>query len=60
MRMTPGRMLLMRAYVVTLGRFELCERIVRRVLVTWLIRRRPPAERYVSSSRYFDMGDLNR
>jgi hypothetical protein len=59
MLMTPIRMMLLRLYALTLGRFAVCERLVRRILVYWLISRRPRDRRYVAASSYFDVDDLS-
>ena len=58
MKMTTGKMLLLRLFNVTLGRFTLAERALRWFLVEVLIRRRASRSKYVASSRFFDMREL--
>ncbi len=60
MRMTPTRLILLRVFNLTLGRSETLARLLRRALVSVLIRRRPPEARYVASSRYFHPRELDR
>ena len=58
MKMTTGKMLLLRLFNVTLGRFTPAERALRWFLVEVLIRRKASRSKYVASSRFFDMREL--
>ena len=56
MQMTTGKLIVLRLYGMTLGRFACFSRLLRRVLVRLLITGRK--EKYVASSRFFDMNEL--
>ncbi|MBI4609469.1 MAG: hypothetical protein HY726_10700 [Candidatus Rokubacteria bacterium] len=58
--MTTWRLIWLRLYAITLGRLAGFDRLLRRGLVWWLITRRPPEERYVAASNYFDPKELER
>lgn len=60
MLMTTGRLVILRGFNATLGRSAWMNAVMRRILVAVLIRRRPPGEKYVASSRFFDIGELDR
>lgn len=56
--MTPFKLIALRTYMATLGRFDPLARLLRWLLVEMLIRRKSPGERYAASSRFFDAGDF--
>ena len=56
MLMTSGRLILLRLYNITLGRYPLFSNMLRKVLVAILVKR--SQERYVASSRFFDPREL--
>ncbi len=58
MQMTPFRLIALRLFNITLGRTALANALLRRVLVKWLIERRPQGDRYMASSRFFDPREL--
>ena len=58
MLMTSPKMIVLRLWVLTLGRSALLERLLRWVAVELLIRRRRGRQRYVASARFFDMREL--
>ena len=55
MLMTTGRLMLLRAFNVTLGRFAPISCLLRSVLVRVLVKGK---DRYVAASRYFDPREL--
>lgn len=58
MLMTTSRLILLRLFNVTFGRFAFFTSLLRKVLVVLLISRKSHGERYVASSRFFDIDDL--
>jgi hypothetical protein len=58
--MTTGRLVGLRLYGLTFGRLAVFDRLLRRVLIARFITRRPPEDRYVAASRYFDVSELDR
>jgi hypothetical protein len=58
--MTTGRLVALRLYAATLGRVAVFDRLLRRILVRWLITGRPADARYVAASDYFDPKELDR
>jgi hypothetical protein len=56
--MTPGKHLLLRIYVLTVGRFPLFSRLLRRIMVTFLIEKKKD-DPYVPSSRFFDFSEFD-
>jgi hypothetical protein len=58
MLMTTWKLILLRLFNITLGRVELFAQTLRKVLVRVLIADKQ--ERYVASSRYFDLKDLGQ
>ena len=58
-QMTPTKLIVLRLYNITLGRFEFASKLLRKVLLKILIEK-PSSERYVASSRYFDVRELKR
>ena len=58
MLMTTWRLILLRLFNVTLGRIEFFARTLRNVLTRALITGKQ--EKYVASSKFFDMKDLER
>jgi len=57
MKITPARLVLLRVFNLTLGRFAWCDRLLRRVLLRLLVRRaRVP---YVQSARFFAPDELD-
>ncbi|KIL96702.1 hypothetical protein CCC_01568 [Paramagnetospirillum magnetotacticum MS-1] len=59
MLMTPLRLVVLRLWALSLGRSAAMARLLRWFLVEVLIRRRSSRNRYVASSRFFDMGELD-
>ena len=59
MLMTTGRLILLRIYNVSLGRYEIFSKLLRHILLRVLIKR-PAEKRYVASSKYFDVRELDR
>ena len=57
MMMTTGKLILLRLYNITLGRFEIFSILLRKVLLRVLILKAP--EKYVASSKYFDWKELD-
>jgi len=58
MLMTTWKLILLRLFNITLGRVELIARALRKVLVRLLITNK--REKYVASSRFFDVKDLQQ
>ncbi len=56
--MTTAKLILLRLYNVTLGRVEFFSRMLRKLLERVLITDRE--EKYVASSRFFDMKELQQ
>ena len=56
MLMTTGKLLALRIYNVTLGRWTLFSKILRKLLVRLLVTKQQ--EKYVPASRYFDPKDI--
>jgi len=52
------QLVLLRLYMVTVGRFAAGARLLRSVLVRLLVTRRTE-RRYTASSRFFSMGELD-
>jgi hypothetical protein len=57
MRMTPLKLIVLRSYMLTLGRFAVFSTLLRKVLVKVLIQRKPTAP-YAASSRFWDPTEL--
>ena len=57
MRMTSLKLITLRLYMITVGRFAFFSRLIRRALVFMLITQQKAAP-YVASSRYFDIREL--
>lgn len=57
--MTPAKLVLLRAFNLTLGRSVYCNRLFRRALVFLLIGRAKGNERYMASSRFFEPSELD-
>ena len=57
MLMTTAKLIVLRIYNITLGRFEIASRLLRKILLRVLIDK-PASERYVASSKYFDIREL--
>ena len=58
MLMTPGKHLLLRIYMLTVGRFPLFSRLLRRIMVTFLIEKKKD-DPYVPSSGFFDFSEFD-
>ncbi len=56
MYMSSIRLILLRTYNITLGRFSFFSKLLKQSLIKNLIEKKK--DRYVSSSRFFDMKDL--
>jgi hypothetical protein len=56
--MTTAKWMLLRAYNITLGRFGIFSRILRKILLSMLVCGKK--EKYVASSRYFDWNDIKK
>lgn len=59
MLMTTPRLIAFRLFNLTLGRSALANRLLRRAMVHLLIRRRAKGRRYMASSRFFQMSELD-
>lgn len=59
MLMTPWRLIALRLFNVTAGRSAFANKLLRRTLVHVLVYRRNPGERYMASSRFFQMDQLD-
>lgn len=60
MLMTTTKLVALRCYNITLGRFEICTRLLRQALVWRYVKSRPLAGRYSPTSKFFEMGELSR
>lgn len=58
MLMSPCKLILLRIYSITFGRIGLFAKALKKVLVLVLVKRRK--DKYVASSRYFNLEELNR
>ena len=56
--MTTGKLILLRLFNITLGRFEFFSRALRKALERVLVTGRQ--DKYVASSMFFDMKDLSK
>ncbi len=59
MRMTTSRLVALRVFNVTLGRFAVLDRALRKILVRHMIHRAGNEDKYVASSRFFDPRELD-
>ena len=59
MLMTTPRLILLRLFNVTFGRSAFLTGLLRRALVAVLIERQAKGLRYMASSRFFQMSDLD-
>ena len=57
MRITPAKLVLLRVFNVTFGRFAWCDRLLRRILVALLVRKAEVP--YVQSARFFAPDELD-
>jgi len=57
MLLSPVKLILLRIFNITLGRFFFCSKILKKFLVRILIKN--TESKYVASSKYFDWRDLN-
>jgi hypothetical protein len=57
MLMSPLKLIALRAYMITLGRFPVFSKLIRKILVTILIKKTAKTP-YVASSRFFDVDEL--
>ena len=57
MLMTTGKLIMLRTYNVTLGRWAVFSRLLRKMLVTALVTGK--RDRYVPASKYFDPKELD-
>ncbi|HAH21794.1 MAG TPA: hypothetical protein DCL49_12960 [Candidatus Omnitrophica bacterium] len=58
--MNPYRLICFRLFNITLGRFFIVSRTLRKALVWLLITKKKQNERYGQCSRYFDIRELYR
>jgi len=58
MLMSTPKLIALRLYNVTLGRFEVCTRILRKALVWRYVKNMEPGLRYSPTSKFFDMSEL--
>ena len=56
--MTPLKLVILRLYMMTFGRFPLFSRLIRKALVFILIKKQAAKSPYVASSRFFDISEL--
>lgn len=59
MLMTTFRLLTLRIYMSTLGRFAFGEKILRRMLLKKLVHSQKNTDKYTASSRFFDPRELD-
>lgn len=59
MLMTTGRLIALRLFNISLGRSAWANKVLRRILVRVLIGRKKQGARYMASSRFFQMSELN-
>ncbi|MCW0234573.1 MAG: hypothetical protein OJJ21_13310 [Ferrovibrio sp.] len=59
MLMTTGRLIALRLFNISLGRSAWANKVLRRLLVRALIGRQKRDARYMASSRFFQMSELN-
>lgn len=59
MLMTTSRLMLLRAFNLTLGRSALATHLLRRTLVQVLVRRPGQGQKYMASSRFFQFSELD-
>lgn len=57
MLMSPLKMIALRAYMLTFGRFPIFSQLIRKALVSILIKKTAKSP-YVASSRFFNIDDL--
>ncbi len=57
MRITPAKLVLLRVFNVTFGRFAWCDRLLRRVLLAVLVKKADVP--YVQSARFFAADELD-
>ena len=57
-RMTSIKLIMLRSYCLTVGRFAWGGKLLRRMLLFLLITSRERSVRYNASSRFFDMREL--
>ena len=57
--MTPAKLVVLRLYNMTLGRFAFFNKLLRRALVFVLIDRAKRDRRYMASSRFFEPAELD-
>jgi len=56
MLMSPGKLILLRCYALTLGRIAFFSEVLKKALIAICIKK--SREKYVASSRYFNQADL--
>jgi hypothetical protein len=56
--MTTLQLLFLRLYSISVGRFAFFQGILRKVLVSILIKRKGKTDSYAATSRFFDIRDL--
>jgi hypothetical protein len=57
--MTTLQLVLLRSYMITLGRMPVFANLLRMILVRKMIGKKNPSERYTASSRFFSIKELN-
>ena len=58
MLMSTPKLVALRLYNITLGRFEVCTRLLRKALVWRYVKNMEPGARYSPTSKFFDMSEL--
>ncbi|WP_243438928.1 hypothetical protein [Fundidesulfovibrio soli] len=58
MLMSTPKLVALRLYNITLGRFEICTRLLRKALVWRYVKTKAPGSRYSPTSKFFDMSEL--
>ena len=58
MLLTTTKLIMLRLYNKTLGRFACFDRLLKKLLVKTFVTGRDPEERYTASSEFFDMRDI--
>lgn len=58
MLMSTPKLLLLRVYNISIGRVALFDRLLRWLLVKVLVHSKKRGDKYVASSRFFDVNEL--
>jgi len=58
MHMSPGKLILFRLFNISFGRMQWAEQLLRKVLVIVLIGKKSKKDKYMASSGFFVMSEL--